>query len=118
MTLKEEVEQDIKNFYKQIESQDFNDKIGTLRVLLNKYAHLSTVDFLMDKNDFDSIISNARGLFVRKSMPTRLVKSGIIDVKLEPSEEKNLCLIESAVAFFNKNECLNKLPRFKYKDNN
>lgn len=113
-SLKEQVEVDIKRFFEQIEKQNHNDQIETLRNLLDKYIHLSNSDYMMDYHDLNMIISGAKGKFVSKTFPVFLG-----DKRRRVSEEKqaNLCLIESAIEYLNKNDCFKKLPKFDYKEN-
>ena len=114
MGLKEDLEIDIMRFFDQIENQDSNDKKKTLRLLMDKYIHLSTSNFIMDNHDLSTILSQATGLFIRKAFPTFL---GDRKVKVSQSEQANLCVIEATIGHLNKNECLKKMPKFDYKEN-
>ena len=112
MDLKDQLNVDILRFFEQIENQNSNDKIQTLRNLLDKYIHLSTADYLMDSHDLNMIISNAKTLFSQKTFPVFL---GDKKSKVMEAEQANLCVIESVVSHLNKKECLKKIPKFKYK---
>jgi len=109
VSLKEEIEIDIKQFFRQIESCDSNTQIELLRMLLHKYSYISTSTFLMDNHDLNSIISGAKLKFANDSFPIHL---GERKVKVTQGELPNLCVIESTIAHLNKNDCLKKIPKF------
>lgn len=112
MDLKDQLNIDILRFFEQIENQSQNDKIQTLRNLFDKYMHLNTADYIMDYHDLNMIVSNAKTIFAQKTFPAYL---GDKKIKVMESEQPNLCVIESVVSHLNKNGCLKKLPKFKYK---
>lgn len=113
MGLKEQLESDIISFFKQIENQSSSDQRETLRLLMEKYIHLSKTEFLMDKHDLDSIINGAKMLMANKSFPAFLGKA---KKRVFENEQTTLCIIESTVSHFNKNDCLKKLPKFDYRE--
>lgn len=109
VSLKEEIEIDIKQFFRQIENCELNTKIELLRMLLCKYSHISTSTFLMDSHDLNSIISRAKSKFSNDSFPIHLGKR---KVRVTQGELSNLCIIESTIIHLNKNDCLKKMPKF------
>lgn len=111
--IKEELEVDIKRFFEQIEKQNHNDRVETLRNLFNKYLHLSTSDYMMDYIDLNNIISHAKNSFSTKTFPVFL---GDKKRKVDESYQANLCVIESAIAYLNDKECLKRIPKFDYKE--
>lgn len=113
MNMKEQVEFDIRAFFEQINNQSSGDQRETLRLLLEKYTHLSKADYLMDKTDLDSIIGNAKQLMATKTLPVFLGKA---KRRVMEHEQANLCVIESTISHLNKNNCLLKLPKFEYKE--
>lgn len=114
MSLKDQIEGDISNFFANIENLGVNDQKETLRILLSKYAQLSSSDFLLDKNNLDQIIDNAKTLMSNKTMPMFL---GEKKRRIPEHEQATVCLIESTISQLNKNDCLKRLPKFDYKDN-
>lgn len=117
MSLKDEINIDVKNFYDKIENQNTHDKLETLRNLLSKYAHLSTTEYMLNKKDLDMIISDAKRKFVDKTFPCFIESAGGRKAKVCQSDQANLCVVESTIALLNKKECLNRLPKFKYTTN-
>lgn len=113
MERKQNLESDILNFFKDIENQNESDKIVTLRLLLDKYIHLSKSDYMMDKMDFNEIVGNAKRLIVEKALPVKLGKS---ESPISENEVANLCVIESTVMALNKKGCLKKIAKFDYKE--
>jgi len=106
-----QLEIDIMRFFDDIENQNHADKIQTLRNLFTKYLHLNSCDFQMNGYNFHDIISGAKQIFSDKKMPINLEDRRIV---LTQEELRNICIIESAISHFNKNACLNKIPKFKY----
>lgn len=107
--LKEQLEVDIQRFMENINKQSDNDKVETLRHLMNKYIHLSKADFLMNHFDLMAILSTAKGKFANEPFPIYLgsKKQKVLDTDLP-----NLCVIEATIEFLNKNDCLKKMPKF------
>jgi len=114
MSIKNELEVDIKRFFEQIETQDSNDKKETLRLLMDKYIHLSKSNYIMDNHDLNTIMSNAKNLFVQKTFPAFLGKR---KVQVSQGEQSNLCVIEATIGHLNKKDCLKRMPKFDYKEN-
>lgn len=112
-SIKDQLESDIKRFFEQIENQNHNDQLQTLRNLLDKYIHLSSSDYMMDYHDLHTIVSNAKGIFSNKKFPLYLGKR---KRRVYEGEQANLCIIESTIAHLNKNDCLKKHPKFDYKE--
>ena len=112
MTLKESVESDIRKFLNDIEDQSLDDKIRTLRLLMDKYIHLTTADLLLEKYDFEMIKSGAITLYTEKKWPKKL---GKYEDDIVGNEVPKVCLIESTITYLNSKDCLKKLPKFNYK---
>lgn len=113
MSVKDQIEFDIRDFFEQTKNQSSSDQKETLRILLEKYAHLSKADFIMDKNDLDVIIGNAKSLMAQKTFPCFMGKT---KRRVMEHEQANLCVIESTISHLNKSNCLKKLPKFEYKE--
>lgn len=109
MSLKEEIEIDIHQFFRQIENATRNDQLKTLRMLLEKYAHLSQAEYVMDYHDLNTMIGNAKHRFANDAFPIYL---GERKRKVAPGDLPNLLLIEAVIAHLNKNDCLKKMPKF------
>jgi len=114
MSLKEEVEVDIKRFFEHMDSQNSIDREETLRNLLDKYVHLTTAEHILSPYDLAMIVGGANTLFKSKSMPTYI---GPKLAKTCQSDEIHLCVIESTITVLNSHDCLKKLPKFDYRDN-
>jgi hypothetical protein len=108
-SLKEQIEVDIKRFLENIDSQSANDKVGSLRTLLDKYLHLTTCDYMMDYHDFRTIISGANSKFQHSSLPVHIGKK---KQQVRQEDFGNFCVIEATISHLNKNDCLKKLAKF------
>jgi hypothetical protein len=114
MTLKDDLETDIIKFFQNTEKQNVGDKHETLRQLLNKYIHFSKSTHMMDHVDLNEMINNAKIKYTSKTFPMFL---GDQKRKVAEGDQAHICIIESTIAHLNKNECLNKLAKFDYKEN-
>lgn len=113
MSVRETLEADIIAFFKQIESQNTNDQRQTLRLLIDKYIHLTTSSMLMDKHDLEVIVSSAKTLMSQKTFPAYL---GNNKRRVGEEEQATVCIIESTISHLNKNDCLKRLPKFDYRE--
>jgi hypothetical protein len=111
--MKQNLEADIQNFFNQIDSQTDSDQKQTLRLLLDKYIHLTKSDMMMDKHDLESIIAMAKAVMVEKTMPVTMGKN---KRRVHPDQLTTLCVIEATISHLNKTECLKRLPKFDYRE--
>lgn len=107
-----EIDADIRRFFDEIEKQDINDKHMTLKLLLDKYIHLNTCNFIMDEKDLRAIISIAKSSFSIEPTPQYL---GENNYKINPIDIPNLCMIEATISHLTKNDCFKKIPKFNKK---
>jgi hypothetical protein len=110
--LNTEIDADIRRFFEEIEKQSLNDKLTTLRMLLDKYIHLNTCDLMMDERDMKNIISLAKGNFATNTAPVYL---GDNKYKVNPADIPNLHVIEATINYLSNNDCLKKIPKFNKK---
>lgn len=113
MSLKDQLESDILIFFTNIEKQLPSDKNKTLRLLIEKYIHLYTVNVLLDKEDFEKVKDYAHRFLIDSAFPKYL---GNKRREVSASEAQILSVIEGTIAVLNSKECFKKLPRFDYKD--
>ena len=113
MGLKDDMDADIVTFFDQTEKQTMNDKSKTLKLLLNKYIHLSTADHVLDYHDLMAIIDKAQTLYANKTIPSFIGKNRR---KVMMDHERNLCMAEATIEILNNSECLKKLPKFDYRE--
>ncbi len=111
--LSEEIDTDIHRFFDQVEDQLPEDKRKTLKLLLDKYIHLSTVDHLMDKNDYESIVSAAKYKYSNETFKESMGKT---HRKIHPTEQANLFVIEATITHLSSNDCLKKNAKFDYNE--
>jgi hypothetical protein len=111
--LEKQLDVDIMRFLENIEKQNTTDRIKTLKNLFEKHLHLHSSDFMMNHSDLLTIIDNAKNNFSNQTMPIYLGEKKKL---VNPSDLPNLCVIESAVTHFNKNNCLKRIPFFDKKD--
>lgn len=115
MSLKQDLEQDISEFFRQIEKQLPESQKKTLMLLFDKYMHISTTPVKWVRRDFDMIKENATRLFIDSAFPKQFNNSYS---KITAAEAANFCLIVSTIAYLNSQDCLKKLPKFDLKDHN
>jgi hypothetical protein len=114
MSLKEEIELDILDFFKSIDVSGTNDRKEKLRMLLSKYAQLSSSELAMDDTDLRSIITGAMYSMSNRTLPMFLGENG---KQVAQEHQQIVCIIESTVSQLNKKDCLKRLPKFDFKAN-
>lgn len=107
--LEKRLDNDIIQFFKTIESQSHSDKKKTLKLLFEKYLHLSTADHILDRHDLNSIIDNAGRKFANETFPVHLDYE---KKRLEQNKLRHLCMVEATIMLLRKYDCLKKLPKF------
>ena len=109
MKLKEKLDVDIKAFFRDIEKMLPEGREKALRILIDKYCHLSSATVLFDKSDFDNIKSHATREFIDKAFPKKFRNSYR---EITSGESANYCLIKSTISYLYSKDCLKKLPKF------
>lgn len=107
--LKEQLDVEIKRFLENIENQSNRDRLETLNNMFEKYLHLNTCDYMMDRFDLMEIIGSAKSNFSTTTFPIFL---GHKKHKVDPNDHANLCIIEATIGHLNKNGCLKKMAKF------
>lgn len=114
MDLEESVEQDIIRFFKDIENQIPQDQRRTLKLLLDKYIHLTQATELLRVHDFSNVVSKAQGYYKDFAFP-KYVGSTRRPIGTYFEECTNLCMIEATIEILNGKGCFRKIPKFDYK---
>ena len=107
--LKSQVDSDVINFFKQIEHQNDNDRMETLRNLLNKYIHLSRCSYMMGMPELNEIISRSAEKMAQLTFPIHL---GPNKSQVLQEHQHVFAIAESTVDFLHNRECLKKNPIF------
>lgn len=113
MGLHEQIDQDISQFFRDIENMLLEDQKKTLKNLLDKYCHLSTASVKWDRNHFDIIKGYAMKSFNNQAFPKKFNNSY---AEFSTQEAPNVCLIEATIDHLNAQDCLKKLPKFNIKE--
>jgi hypothetical protein len=106
------INQDVLDFLNSTEKMPYNDKVEMLSNLLKKYVILEKSGLSMSKRDLLDIVSQSKLNFSEIPMPVEIEGS---DIPVNQMDLPTLCVVEATIAFLNKNDCLKKLPKFKYK---
>lgn len=113
MSIKEQLEEDVAAFFRNIEGQLPESKKKTLMHLIDKYAHLFSAPILLTKHDFEMVKDHARRFLIDSAFPKKI---GSNRQEVHPSEANILSIIEGTITVLNGKECLRKLPKFDYRD--
>lgn len=108
-----DIDADIHAFFDQIDGQTPEGKRKTLKLLIDKYAHLMSTPCLLDKHDFDMVKSHAHTFFVNSAFPKKV---GSNRREISSYEANVLSIIEGTIAVLNGKDCLKKLAKFDYRD--
>lgn len=112
MSIQDQLEADIHAFFENIERQLPEGKRKTLRMLIDKYAHLFSTPVMLDKHDFDMVRSHAHTFFINSTFPKFV---GDSRREIDQYEASMLSIIEGTITVLNNKECFKKMPRFDYK---
>ena len=112
MSQNDDLEQDIRQSLKQMKGMLYEDKVKTLKLLMDKYIHLNNAVLLMTRFDFDQIKGGARNMFIDRSWPKQL--EGDVGT-IHHENATTMCLIESTIQHLNGAGCLKRSPKFNYK---
>lgn len=110
--LESTIKRDVLEFMSCANKMSYEDKVELLQLLLKKYALLATSDVALDKKDLHDIISTSKQIFTDIVIPIELEGS---QTPVHQTEIANLCVIEATIGHLNKNSCLKRIPKFKYK---
>lgn len=113
MSVNDNLDSDISEFFENIEKQLPEARRKTLKLLIDKYAHLNSTPVLLDKHDFDMIKDAAHKFFVQSAFPKRV---GSNRREIGNYESNILSIIEGTIQVLNGKDCLKKLPKFDYRD--
>lgn len=113
MSVNDNLDSDIYEFFENIEKQLPEARRRTLKLLIDKYAHLNSTPALLDKYDFDMIKDAAHKFFVSSAFPKKI---GSNRREISGSDTNILSIIEGTIQVLNGKDCLKKLPKFDYRD--
>jgi len=109
MNEQEYMETDVAQFFKQIENQTRSDQVATLKLLLEKYSHLSTSQHCLDIHDLFDIHNGAKQVFSTLKMPV-IVKKGFSTRAVPEEQYRTICVILATIGVLNKHGCFKKQP--------
>jgi len=110
--LKDDLEQEINQFFREIHNMLPEGKKKALLLLFDKYMHLSTTPMKLDKGDFDAIKESGIQLFKDQGFPKAFNNS---HREISTYEAANFCLIEATISHLYSKDCLKKMPKFDLK---
>lgn len=112
MSLQEEIERDINQFFREIQNMPGQDQKKALKNLMDKYFHLTTATILFDASDYKLIKNHAGHLYTSRSWPKKM-KTGF-SREVEGADAVNISIVEATILHLNSKDCLKKVPKFDY----
>lgn len=112
MSIKDQLDTDIADFFRNIEGQLPEAQKKTLKLLIDKYAHLYSTPVMLDKGDFDTVRSLAHSFFINSGFPKYI---GSKRREVTQYDANVLSIIEGTIGMLNSKECFKKLPKFDYR---
>lgn len=113
MSALDQLDSDIHAFFNEIEKMTPEGKKKSLKILIDKYAHLMSTPCILDKHDFDMIKDHAHKFFVNSAFPKKI---GSNRREVSSYEANILSVIEGTISVLNSRDCLKKLAKFDYRD--
>lgn len=114
MNSKKRIIQDICDLFKSTKGRISEAKIEELTALLDNYTSLIEKPVMLDREDFDRIVSYAKTEYTEKAFPKYLGNGDKI-IGDYNNEAVNLCIIEATITLLNIKKCFKKLPKFDYR---
>ncbi len=109
MTMKSEVEQELRMYLEKEPSMIRQDRLSYLLAIFDKHLIFNTAEHRMQYYDVFSVISGAKHV-----MGTQVLPIEITSKRIEPNQAVNVALLESFINFLNQKELLKKLVKIDY----
>ena len=113
MSIEKDLEQDVGQFFQEIEKMLPEGKKKHLKILIDKYCHLLSTPIIFDKYDLDMIKDLALRQFIDK---TARVYMGKNRREVTDRDIVTLRVVEATIGYLHSKDCLKKLPKFDYKN--
>lgn len=114
MSIKQQLESDIDEFFRNSDKQLPEGRKKSLILLFDKYMHITSDPVKFIKRDFEMIKSHAIDMFKDSHFPKDFNNSYS---KISTDEAANFCLVVATISYLQSKDCLKKLPIFDLKKN-
>lgn len=105
----ETIEQELRQYIEDSANLSRQDRYTYLKAIFDKHYAMEKTEHLLTMNDFQSIISYAKGQFNQIALPATISKRDVY-----PSEVPHIMMIEAVIAYLNKSKILKKLVKIDY----
>lgn len=105
------LERDLREYLEKESNLNRTDRLFYLKVIFNKHFEISKLDHVVNSNDLFDIISIAKSNYNKQNSNLFVTKK-----KLDSNEAIHVSLIESFIAYMNKNSLLKRLVKFDYRE--
>lgn len=107
------VNDDISDFLYKVDSLRPEDRRALLTLLVNKHIVTSGANLVINYEDLEQIMMNARNIYVATPAPMRLANRKNDSVELSATQFNQFCMVEAVIGFLNSKEALKRFPEFK-----
>jgi hypothetical protein len=87
------------------------DRINYLKSMMNKHFEFLKLDHMINRRDLYEIVAGAKSNFTDRRVPVRISK-----IQVDQSELTTVAIVESMLAYLNRNNLLKKQVKFDYTD--
>lgn len=103
----QDIEADVNQFLTKVDELKNSDRKDLLMAIFQKHIVLNESELILNRHDFDVIISGASNRYVNENLPIMIGSK-----KLLPTEAVNLMVIESTIELLNNKGAIKRLPKF------
>lgn len=105
----ETIEQELRQYIEDSANLSRQDRYTYLKAIFDKHFAMEKTEHLLTMNDFQGIISYAKGQYVNLTLPAKISKREVY-----PSEVQFILMIESVIGYLNRSKILRKLVKIDY----
>lgn len=107
MSTLKDVEYEFREYINKANNLNTEDKLKYLMAIFTKYFEFSKLEHHVNFEDFENMISNAKGLWVQTTMPVRLSRE-----TLDDKETNYMLVLNAFIMYLNNRELLKKNIKF------
>lgn len=105
----QEIERELREYLQKEPNLKREDRLEYLMSIVSKRIKINKLDHLINNSDYFKILSNAKSNYINMKLPVRISSK-----ELEANDAIHVAVVESMLAYLNKNNLLKKFVRFDY----
>lgn len=107
----QQIEKDLREYLEKEPNLRKEDRLAYLKTIFHKHLEINKLEHIVNSRDLFQIVGYAKTFLTNVKLPMRISKK-----QLETTEATHVAMIESFIAYLNKNNLLKKLVKFDFTD--